>query len=390
MFSSRFHWDFRPNRLTQTLETRRRAGARILDLTESNPTRAGLAYPPEILRAFEDPRMLRYEPAPAGLSEARQAVASYYAARGCPVDTSRILLTASTSEAYAYLFKLLCNPGDQVLVPRPSYPLFDFLANMESVEVGRYPLSYHGEWAIDMESLAATLSERTRAVVLVNPNNPTGSYVKRPELEALVRLARERGLALISDEVFWDYPLLAGDGPVNALAEVEDCLAFSMSGLSKIAGLPQMKLGWIVVSGPQSLRTEAMEKLEWIADTYLSVGAPVQYAAAGLLEAGGLVRQQIRERTANNLVAARNLLSGSAANILMVEGGWYITVQVPQIRSEEEWTLGLLTSEDVLVQPGFFFDFECEAFLIVSLLTSPEVFREGMARLRRHVGKTTP
>ena len=385
MFSSRFHWDFRPNRLTQTLEARRRAGARILDLTESNPTRAGFAYPQEMVRAFEDPRMLLYEPAPAGLSEARQAVASYYASRGHRVDTARILLTASTSEAYAYLFKLLCDPGAQVLVPRPSYPLFEFLANMESVEVRQYSLSYHGEWAIDLDSLAANITERTRAVVLVNPNNPTGSYVKPQELDILVRLAGERGIALVSDEVFSDYPLIQDAQRVNTLAGVDGCLAFSLSGLSKVAGLPQMKLGWIVVSGPERLQVEALEKLEWIADTYLSVGAPVQYAAGRLLEAGAVVQQQIRRRTAGNLVVARNALEGSAANILNVEGGWYITVRVPRIRSEEEWALALLTSDDVLVQPGFFFDFESEAFLIVSLLTRPEVLAEGMARLRRHV-----
>jgi alanine-synthesizing transaminase len=389
MFSSRFHWDFRPNRLTQALEKRRRDGARILDLTESNPTRAGFAYPPEIVRAFDEPRMLLYEPAPAGMSEARQAVASYYASRGHTVDTARILLTASTSEAYAYLFKLLCNPGDQVLVPRPSYPLFEFLANMESVEVRQYSLSYHGEWAIDLDSLHTAISERTRTVVLVNPNNPTGSYVKSQELEALVRLAADRGIALVSDEVFSDYALHGDSERVNTLAAVEGCLAFSMSGLSKIAGLPQMKLGWIVVSGPESLRTEAMEKLEWIADTYLSVGTPVQYAAGRLLEAGGAVQQLIRARTAENLVVAREVLAGSAANILNVEGGWYITVRVPRTRSEEEWAIGLLTNEDVLVQPGFFFDFESEAFLVVSLLTRPDVFAEGMARLRRYVGQVT-
>src|ERR1022692_679640 len=387
MFSSRFHWDFRPNPLTQTLEAGRRAGPRILDLTESNPTRAGFAYPQEMVRAFEDPRMLLYEPAPAGLSEARQAVASYYASRGHRVDTARILLTASTSEAYAYLFKLLCDPGAQVVVPRPSYPLFEFLANMESVEVRQYSLSYHGEWAIDLDSLATAITDRTRAVVLVKPNNPTGSYVKAQELDTLVRLAGERGIALVSDEVFSDYPLVPDRGRVDTLAGVDGCLAFSMSGLSKIAGLPQMKLGWIVVSGPERLRVEAMEKLEWIADTYLSVGAPVQHAAGRLLEAGAVVQQQIRQRTAGNLEVARNALEGSAANILDVEGGWYITVQVPRIRSEEEWALGLLTIEDVLVQPGFFFDFESEAFLVVSLLTGPEVFPEGMARLRRHVDR---
>jgi hypothetical protein len=383
MFSSRFHWDLRPNRLTQALEARRREGARILDLTESNPTHAGLSYPPQIAEAFADPEALRYEPSPAGSAAAREAVARYYAARGCTVDVGRLLLTASTSEAYAYLFKLLADPGDQVLAPRPSYPLFEFLANMESLEVRQYPLVYHGGWSIDLEALEAAVTDRTRAVVLVNPNNPTGSYVKRTELAALTRLAAARGLALISDEVFSDYAFRPDADRAATLADVEDCLAFSMSGLSKVAGLPQMKLGWIVCAGPQRLRREAMEKLEWIADTFLSVGTPVQCAAPRLLEAGEDVQRQIRERTAQNLAFARETLEGSAASLLAVEGGWCLTLQVPRIRSEEEWALELLGRQDVLVQPGFFYDFEAEAYLIVSLLTRPEVFREGVTRLLR-------
>ena len=385
MFSSRFHWDFRPNRITQAIEARRRAGALLLDLTQSNPTRAGLLYPPDILRAFEDEGALVYHPAPAGARPAREAVSAYYSVRGSDVPPERILLTASTSEAYAYLFKLLCNPGDQVLVPRPSYPLFEFLANMESVEVAQYPLAYHGGWGIDVDAVAAAITGRTRAVVLVNPNNPTGSYVKRAELAGLVRLCAERGLALISDEVFADFSLSSDPDRVRTLAEVEDCLAFSMSGLSKIAGLPQMKLGWIVASGPADLRREAMERLEWIADTYLSVSTPVQCAAARLLAAGETVQRQIRERCARNLVFARETLAGTAANLLAVEGGWYITLQVPRIRSEEEWTLELIERESVLVQPGYFYDFESEAFLIVSLLTEDAVFRQGLERLRRLV-----
>ena len=296
-----------------------------------------------------------------------------------PVE--RILLTASTSEAYAYLFKLLTNPGDEVLVPRPSYPLFEFLADMESVAVRQYPLVYHGGWSIDLHGVEAALTPRTRAIVLVNPNNPTGSYVKRGELDALTALCASRDVALISDEVFADYALADDADRVATLAGVEECLAFSMSGLSKVAGLPQMKLGWMVVNGPAALRAEAWEKLEWIADTYLSVSTPVQCAAARLLAAGEEVQRQIRRRTAENLAFARGALAGSAANILAVEGGWYITLQVPRVRSEEEWTLELLEHADVLVQPGFFYDFEAEAFLVVSLLTDTEIFREGLARL---------
>jgi aspartate/methionine/tyrosine aminotransferase len=381
MFSARFHWDLRPNRLTQLLETRRSEGAPILDLTESNPTHAGLCYPAGIVEAFATTRILAYEPLPAGSVAARDAVVRYYAARGHSVDVRRILLTASTSEAYAYLFKLLANPGDQVLAPRPSYPLLEFLANMESLEVRQYPLAYHGGWSIDVDALQAAVTDRTRAVVLVNPNNPTGSYLKRPELAALERLAADRGLALISDEVFSDYAFGPDSGRVTSLVSVEDCLAFSLSGLSKVAGLPQMKLGWMVCAGPERLRCEAMEKLEWIADTFLSVGAPVQCAAAKLLDTGAEVQRQIRERSAENLTFARQKLEGSAASLLAVEGGWYLTLQVPRIRSEEEWALELLARKDVLVQPGFFYDFEAEAFLVISLLTLPEVFREGVSRL---------
>jgi hypothetical protein len=386
MFSSRFHWDFHPNRLARALAEKRRAGERLLDLTQSNPTRAGIEYSPEILSAFQNPAMLVYDPAPAGARQAREAVAAYYAARGHRVEPERILLTASTSEAYAYLFKLLADPGGQVLVPRPSYPLFEFLAAMESIEVRQYPLAYHGAWSIDLDALEAAISPRTRAVLLVNPNNPTGSYVKRFEVQKLAHLCAEREIAVISDEVFSDYSFAPDPGRIATLAGLDECLVFAMSGLSKVAGLPQMKLGWIVVNGPAAMRAEAMEKLEWIADTYLSVGTPVQCAAAKLLDAGVQVQGQIRQRTAANLAHARAALAGSAANILAVEGGWYIAAQLPRIRSEEDWAVDLLTLENVLTQPGFFYDFESEAYLILSLLTETAVFQEGTAKLRDFVG----
>jgi aspartate/methionine/tyrosine aminotransferase len=291
------------------------------------------------------------------------------------VSPDRILLTASTSEAYSYLFKLLTDPGGRVLVPRPSYPLFEYLATMESVQAEAYSLHYHAGWSMDVDAMP----HGARAVVLVNPNNPTGSFLKRGELDQLVRL----GTPLISDEVFADYAFAPDAERVSTLVDFEECPAFSMSGLSKVAGLPQMKLGWIVVSGPEPQRLEALEKLEWIADTYLPVSAPVQCAAEALLRAGEEVQRQIRERTAENLRFARELLAGSAASILDVEGGWYATLQLPRIRSEEEWTLDLLEREDVLVQPGFFYDFETEAFLVISLLTEPGPFREGMVRVKR-------
>jgi alanine-synthesizing transaminase len=387
MFSSRLHWDLRPNHLARALEARRRSGAQILDLTQSNPTRAGLSYPAgEIAGAFGDPRALVYEPAPAGLPAAREAVMGYYSAHGSVVEPSRIFLTASTSESYAWLFKLLADPGDEVLAPRPSYPLFEFLAQMESVGVAQYPLVYDDGWSIDIDALTATLTERTRAIVLVNPNNPTGSFVKRAELETLVALSAERGIALISDEVFADYTLEPDTERVASLAGVEGALTFCLSGLSKIAGMPQMKLGWIVIGGPSVLRTAAAERLELIADTYLSVGTPVQHALPSLLAAGENVRRQITARVRRNLADLRTAASGyPSMQVLKVDGGWSAILRVPRTRTEEEWCLDLLENASVLVQPGFFYDFESEAFLVLSLLTEPETFCEGVRRLLRRL-----
>jgi alanine-synthesizing transaminase len=382
-FSSRLHWDLRPNRLAQTLDAKRQAGAKILDLTESNPTRAGLAYPSsEILGAFADARSLVYEPKPAGLQAAREAVAGYYAARGQAVEPRRILLTSSTSESYAWLFKLLADPGDEVLVPRPSYPLFEFLAQMESVRVTHYPLIYHDGWSIDTEALATAVTGRTRAIVLVNPNNPTGSFVKRCDLDLLIPLCAEQGIALISDEVFADYAFGPDAERVPSLAHVDEALAFCLSGLSKIAGLPQMKLGWIVIGGPAAQRAEATERLELIADTYLSVGTPVQHALPKLLAAGENVRRQIVDRVSENLQYLNTAIGDhSPAQILRAEGGWYATLRVPRTKTEEEWCLDLLEHQDVLVQPGFFYDFESEAYLVLSLLTEAEAFRTGVQRI---------
>jgi aspartate/methionine/tyrosine aminotransferase len=388
MFSSRLNWDLRPNRISALLEARRRAGAPILDLTESNPTHAGLSYPEaEILAALGDARSLRYEPSPAGAADAREAVAAYYAARGASVPADRIVLTASTSEAYGHLFKLLADPGDEVLVPRPSYPLFEFLARLECVRVVEYPLAYDGSWRIDFEALEAALGPRARAIVVVNPNNPTGSFLKARERDRLIALAAERGLAIVADEVFSDYAFAPDAERVTTLATETGALAFSLSGLSKIAGLPQMKLGWIVTAGPQELRAGAFARLELIADTYLSVAAPAQYGAARLMEAGAKVRERISARVRENLAWLRGAVEGSALGVLEVEGGWYATLRVPRTRSEEEWTLELLDRDGVLVQPGFFYDFETEAFLVLSLLTPPDVFREGVGRLLARAGE---
>jgi len=383
MFSSRLHWDLRPNQLAQALAALRRQHVEIVDLTESNPTAAGISYPESaVLEAFCDPRALVYTPSAAGLPSARKAVAEYYSARGLIVDPAGIFLTASTSESYAWLFKILADAGDEVLVPRPSYPLFEFLAQMELVHVTQYPLVYNAGWTIDMEALTQSITRRTRAIVLVNPNNPTGSFVKEQELKRLVELCAEHSLALISDEVFADYRFTPDPDRVPSLAPVDQVLSFCLSGLSKVAGLPQMKLGWIVVGGPSALRSEAVERLELVADTYLSAGTPVQHALPKLLEAGGSVRQQIIERITRNLAFLRERIdAASTARVLQVEGGWYATLRVPTTKTEEQWCLDFLQHDHVLVQPGFFYDFASEAYLVLSLLTPAEQFHEGVRRL---------
>lgn len=372
--SSRLRWDLAPNRLTRLLDERRSAGAAILDLTESNPTAAGFAYPSDqILAALADPRALLYQPAAAGLPSARAAVSEYYSGR---VSPDRILLTASTSEAYAFVFKLLADPGDEVLVPRPSYPLFDFLAALDSVRVVQYPLVYHNSWTVDFEALAQSITSRTRAIVLVNPNNPTGSFLKQAELAELIALCRDRSLAIISDEVFSDYALEPGPQLVRSLRGVDEVLTFCLSGLSKVAALPQLKLGWIVTSGL------AFERLELIADTYLSVSAPVQWAAPTLLALRAQLQNQILARVrANRTFLANQIGPTSPWRLLATEGGWYAILEAPRIQTEEEWVLSLLANDGVLVQPGFFFDFEREAFLVLSLLTPEDVFRDGVRRI---------
>ena len=369
MYSSRLDWSARRNPIAELLDAKRAAGERIIDLTESNPTQAGIVYPSEeIAAAFTDVRALRYDPNPAGLLTAREEVSKYYAERGVDVSPERLLLTASTSEGYAWLFKLLADPGEEILAPRPSYPLFEYLAKLESVRVVQYPLFYDHGWHIDIGAIDALVTTKTRAIVLVNPNNPTGSFVKRGELAALIEICARRGLALISDEVFADYALRDDASRVATLAGVEDVPVFVLSGLSKVAGLPQMKLAWMLVN-----RTGAFEKLELIADTYLSAGTPVQVALPKLMALRDGIQRQIRERTGASLAWLRNAIpKHSASRLLDVEGGWYATLQVPRVRSEEEWALDLLRRENVLVQPGYYYDFESEAYLVLSLLADYE------------------
>ncbi|MCU1260054.1 MAG: aminotransferase, partial [Bryobacterales bacterium] len=323
-----------------------------------------------LLAGFRDPRMLVYDPASAGLLAAREQVAGL-----CRVDADRVVLTTRTSEAYSWLFKLLCDPGDEILAPKPSYPLFEFLAALEAVRIVQYPLVYHGSWSIDFDALQRGITARTRAIVVVNPNNPTGSYLKLDELRELAGICNHNNLALISDEVFSDYALTPDARLVSTLMNLEAPTTFCLNGLSKLIGMPQMKLGWIVTN--DSL---ARERLELIADTYLSVGTPVQYAFPHLLGARESIQAQIMDRLRSNLQFLQSQFA-----IRKVEGGWYAILQAPRVRTEEQWVLELLERYDVLVQPGYFYDFESEAFLVLSLLTAPDIFREGVKRLRLFV-----
>ncbi len=365
-FSRRVPGELRPNALSLLLDEKRRSGARILDLTESNPTRAGIQYPAGFLEELADDRAVRYEPEPFGLPFAREVIAREF---GAPFD--RVALAASTSELYSWLFKLLCDPGDEVLTPRPSYPLFEHLAALECVEIRHYGLFYDYGWFIDVQSLREAITARTRALIVVNPNNPTGNFLRRREWAELMAICAERGLAIISDEVFRDYRWDEFPAP-----EVERvCPVFRLNGLSKTVGLPQMKLAWMIAEGPRI--EPALERLEIIADTYLSVGTPVQCAVESLLKLRGPVQKQIVERLEENLATIVN----TPVRTLEMDGGWYVIVALPAWLGEEETAERLLRESNVLVQPGYFYDFERAGYLVLSLLTPPEVFREGAAAI---------
>jgi alanine-synthesizing transaminase len=382
LFSARSHFDLTPNRLAVLLAELRRAGGRILDLTESNPTAVGLPGPSWALEALAAASSLRYEPAPFGLETARAAVAADYARRGVTLDPASIVLTASSSEAYSHLFKLLCDPGDAVLVPRPSYPLFDYLAALDGVRTVPYSLEYDGEWHVGPAALAAALTARTRAVVVVNPNNPTGSFLKHDEARAIEAFCAENDLALVSDEVFADFAFSEDARRAASLAGCGTALTFCLGGLSKSCGLPQLKLGWIAAAGPAGLRSAALERLEVIADTYLSVGTPIQRAVPAILSRAAELQAPIRARVRANLGALQALLGDRAAvSALRVEGGWSATLRVPATRTEEAWVETLLVDHGVLVHPGYFFDFPHEAFVVASLLPEPAVFSEAIERL---------
>lgn len=376
-FSGRSGFDPRPNPLSRARAARLAAGAPLLDLTLSNPTRAGLPYDGEAIRAaLGDPALLTYRPLSFGLPGARAA-----AAESMGVAPERCVLTASTSEAYGWLFKLLCDPGDEILAPRPSYPLFEQLAALEGVRLRPYPLRYDGAWHIDLPAVAAAVGPRTRAILVVSPNNPTGQVLKRDELAGLSAL----GLPIIADEVFAPYRLRTVPDAVRALDGPG--LVFALGGLSKAAGLPQMKAGWIALGGPRRQVDAALQRLELIADTWLSIGAPVQHALPALLRIQQPTARAIHGRVRANLATAMQICRGSATTCLPADGGWYAVLRVPRIHGldDERWALTLLEEDGVYVQPGFFYDFERDGHLVVSLLTPPQTFTEGLERLTARV-----
>ena len=386
-FSKRTSWSLDPNALTRREAELRNRGEQLIDLTESNPTRAKLDLPPDfgprMLAALALPGSLIYEPTPVGLAAARDAIVGYYAERGVAVTRDEVLLTASTSEAYGSLFKLLADPGDRVLVPAPSYPLFELLAGLEGVEIDNYPLHNDGRWWVDVEALAALVTPRTRAIVAVSPNNPTGSFVKGPEWDAIEKVAEHARLAIIVDEVFSDYRFCDDDDIVpTMLARPARAPTFVLSGLSKVVGLPQLKLGWIVARGPGTSQREAVARLEIVLDTYLSVGAPVQHAAPALLSLRHAAQRAIMHRVRAGAAAVDELLATSPdLRLLPAEGGWYAVLRLPATRTEESWVMALLEEARVLVQPGYFFDFASEPYVVVSLLTETATLREGLGRL---------
>ena len=385
MFSDRTNWKLTRNRLTEALDEVRASGRRVLDLTVSNPTRAGLKYDERlILQALAVPQAMDFDPQPKGLRAARAGIAAYYrTSHGIrDLDPERLILTTSTSEGYSFVFRLLCNVGDELLVAKPSYPLFEFLADLQDVKLVSYPLLYDHGWQMDFRSLQKAATKRTRAVVVVHPNNPTGSYAHAHERELLNLFCREHGLALIADEVFLDYSI--DRAARQSFVTNQDALTFTLSGVSKISGLPQMKAAWIATSGPAPEVEAAQARLEVVADTYLSMNAPIQWALPRLLEQRGSIQQQLMDRVLANLAELDCQLAGQkTCQRLMVEGGWGVVLRVPATQTDEELAIRLLREKSVLVHPGHFYDFPGDGYVVLSLIAPEAEFREGIQRILR-------
>jgi aspartate/methionine/tyrosine aminotransferase len=394
-FSLRTEWDREPNRLTQLYDNLRKEGKKIHDLTISNPTECSISYPvKKIFSALSNPQGVHYSPDPHGLLTARQAVKDYYKERAADIDEENIFITASTSEAYSLLFTLLCNPGETILAPRPSYPLFEFLAQLTGVTLKYYPLQYEGGWYMDTETIARSVTTATKAIIMVHPHNPTGMFIKKHEYSQIIEIAGKHRMAVIADEVFLDFAL---DSPKNVLgttAGTSDILTFTLSGISKTIGLPQFKLGWIVISGYEPHSREATARLEIMSDTYLSANTPVQIALPDLMKECIEIRQGIHDRVRSNYQYIHQLLYESGQNnnypcsVLEAEGGWYAIIRVPRTQTAEAWAIELLGRHDIYVYPGHFFDFNDEGFLVVSLLTEEETFRRLVKQIADFISES--
>lgn len=386
MFSERTAWNLEPNSLSKALADRLASGKPVIDLTESNPTKCDFSYEAEeILRAISQRASLRYDPIPQGLLAARQSVAEYYRSRDCAVDVDDILLTTSTSEAYSFLFRTLCNSGDEVLTPQPGYPLFNVLADIQDVATVPYPLIYDYGWQIDFHVLQRAITPRTTAVVVVNPNNPTGHFCKPADIQRLSQICAELNIAIIADEVFLDFSF--GKERVPSFARNNQALTFTLSGLSKLSGLPQMKVAWLIASGPETLKRQAVGRLEMIADTYLSMNTSMQLALPILLEQRHKFQQQCVARTRNNLGQLDKALSTQKLCArLNLEGGWHAVIKVPVTGSDEQLALELLNSQGVYVHPGHFYDFATDGYVVVSLITPENTFASGIEGLFALIG----
>jgi len=374
-WSARTQWDLVETPWARHLARLRAEGMQLWDLTVSNPTHCGFAYhAASLLAPLNNPAALHYEPDPRGLRSAREAVTLYYRDHGATVDPEQILLTTSTSEAYSFLFRLLCDPGDEVLIGQPGYPLFDFLARLDDVRLIPYELFYDHGWHLDLEALRRSVTPRSRAVVIVHPNNPTGHFTQQPDRAALEALCREHGLALIVDEVFLDYAL-PGHAGESFTAGSHPVPAFVLSGLSKVAALPQMKAAWIACFA----QAEALQRLEVISDTFLSMSAPIQCALPAWLAGRAAPQQQIRQRLQANLATLDAILGRQIlVTRLEVEAGWYAVLRVPGLQPEEQTTLELLLHRGVVVHPGGFYGFSGQGWLVVSLLPPELDFRKGI------------
>jgi len=381
MFADRTSWNLTTNRLAEALARHRATGKPLLDLTVSNPTECGFVYDNDaILQALSNPAATIYQPEPRGLATARHAIAEYYAACGCDVPVEDILLTTSTSEAYSFVFRLLCNPGDELLIPAPSYPLFDFLADIQDVKLIRYPLFYDHGWEIDFHVLEQAITQRTRGVIVVHPNNPTGHYTNSAAMKRLNEICFPNNMAILADEVFLDFLLTQELHP--SFAANREALTFTMSGLSKIAGLPQMKVAWLVTSGPEQWKSQARARLDVIADAYLSMNAPIQLAVSSFLQQRHAFQKQLIARMRGNLRELdRQIAAQKSCSRLKVEGGWCVVLRVPATRPDEELAVDLLESSGVCVHPGHFYDFPSDGYLIASLITPEHDFAEGIRRL---------